>query len=143
MADHNRLISIKLNEQLDCLASLSALLTEELSAIASRRGEGLKEITQQKMAFLTTLSALDKELSSLLASNDEQTSEISEQITLIRSQLEQCQQQNEVNAHAAHQAQLSVKQLKDILIGAPSSMTYDQAGSVINSDSHLVRNLKA
>ncbi|MGB2706769.1 MAG: flagellar protein FlgN, partial [Pseudoalteromonas nigrifaciens] len=39
--------------------------------------------------------------------------------------------------------QLSVKQLKDILIGAPSSMTYDQAGSVINTDNNLVRNLKA
>ena len=51
--------------------------------------------------------------------------------------------QNEVNAHAAHQAQLSVKQLKGILIGAPSSMTYDQAGSVVNTDNSIVRNLKA
>ncbi|MBH0071635.1 flagellar export chaperone FlgN [Pseudoalteromonas sp. NZS127] len=143
MADHNSLITIKLNEQHNCLESLNILLNDELTSIASRRGEGLKEIAQQKMSFLTTLSNLDKELNKLIANNNEQTTEITDLIKLIRSKLEQCQKQNEVNAHAAHQAQLSVKQLKDILIGAPSSMTYDQAGSVINTDNNLVRNLKA
>lgn len=143
MADHNSLITIKLNEQHNCLESLNILLNDELTSIASRRGEGLKEIAQQKMSFLTTLSNLDKELNKLIANNDKQTTEITDLIKLIRSKLEQCQKQNEVNAHAAHQAQLSVKQLKDILIGAPSSMTYDQAGSVINTDNNLVRNLKA
>lgn len=143
MADHNSLITIKLNEQIECLTALNDLLAEELTAIASRRGEGLKDIAQQKMTFLTNLSALDKELGELLANNDQQTDENAELIKLIRGKLEQCQQQNDVNAHAAHQAQLSVKQLKDILIGAPSSMTYDQAGSVVNTDNNLVRNLKA
>ena len=47
MADHNSLITIKLNEQINCLTTLSELLTQELDAIASRRGEGLKEIAQQ------------------------------------------------------------------------------------------------
>jgi len=143
MADHNSLITIKLNEQHNCLESLNILLNDELTSIASRRGEGLKEIAQQKMSFLTTLSNLDKELNKLIANNDKQTTEITDLIKLIRNKLEQCQKQNEVNAHAAHQAQLSVKQLKSILIGAPSSMTYDQAGSVINTDNNLVRNLKA
>ena len=143
MADHNSLITIKLNEQINCLTTLSELLTQELNAIASRRGEGLKEIAQQKMSFLTTLSNLDKELNKLIANNDEQTTEITDLIKLIRSKLEQCQKQNEVNAHAAHQAQLSVKQLKEILIGAPTSMTYDQAGKSVNTESKLVRNLKA
>ena len=143
MADHNGLITIKLNEQVDCLDSLHDLLNEELNSIASRRGEGLKEIAQQKMSFLTKLSSLEKELNTLIASNDEQSSNVKDLITLIRKKLEQCQKQNDVNAHAAHQAQLSVKQLKEILIGAPSSMTYDQGGSVINTDNKLVHNLKA
>lgn len=143
MADHNSLITIKLNEQINCLTTLSELLTQELNAIASRRGEGLKEIAQQKMSFLTSISTLDKELSKLIASNDQQTGENADLIKLTREKLEQCQKQNEVNAHAAHQAQLSVKQLKGILIGAPSSMTYDQAGSVVNTDNSIVRNLKA
>jgi len=143
MADHNGLITIKLNEQVDCLASLHSLLNDELTAIASRRGEGLKEIAQQKMSFLTKLSSLDKELSKLIANNNEQAEDIPDLISSVRSKLEQCQKQNNVNAHAARQAQLSVKQLKEILIGAPTSMTYDQAGKSVNTESKLVRNLKA
>ena len=143
MADHNGLITIKLNEQVDCLASLHSLLNDEITAIASRRGEGLKEIAQQKMSFLTKLSSLDKELSKLIANNNEQAEDIPDLISSVRSKLEQCQKQNNVNAHAARQAQLSVKQLKEILIGAPTSMTYDQAGKSVNTESKLVRNLKA
>ena len=67
MADHNSLISVKLNEQVKCLDSLYALLNEELSIIASRRGEGLKELAQQKMSSLTKLTQLDKELNKLFA----------------------------------------------------------------------------
>ena len=143
MADHNSLISVKLNQQSSCLDSLHALLNEELSTIASRRGAGLKEIAQQKMSFLTRLSSLDKELSKLIASNDFQNPEVSELIAQVKTQLVECQKQNNVNAHAARQAQLSVKQLKEILIGAPTSMTYDQDGKSVNTESKLVRNLKA
>ena len=143
MADHNSLISVKLNQQASCLDALYALLNEELSTIASRRGAGLKEIAQQKMSFLTRLSTLDKDLSKLIASNDFQNPEVSELITQVKTQLEECQKQNNVNAHAARQAQISVKQLKDILIGAPTSMTYDQDGKSVNTESKLVRNLKA
>ncbi|MEI8668371.1 flagellar protein FlgN [Pseudoalteromonas sp. B131b] len=143
MADHNSLIIVKLNEQEKCLDSLDTLLNDELTAIASRRGEGLKEIAQQKMSFLIKLNSLDKELNKLIANNDEQSDEVPDLISVVRSKLEKCKKQNDVNAHAAHQAQLSVKQLKEILIGAPSSMTYDQAGSEVNTNSQLVRNLKA
>tara|TARA_E500000081_G_C6113852_1_gene344146 strand:+ start:840 stop:1271 length:432 start_codon:yes stop_codon:yes gene_type:complete len=143
MADHNSLISVKLNEQVKCLDSLYALLNEELSIIASRRGEGLKELAQQKMFFLTKLTQLDKELNKLFAANDENAPEVTERVAQVKAQLAQCQKQNKVNSHAARQAHLSVKQLKDILIGAPTSMTYDQGGSVVNTDSKLVRNLKA
>jgi len=138
MADHNSLISVKLNEQVKCLDSLYALLNEELSIIASRRGEGLKELAQQKMSFLTKLTQLDKELNKLFAAPD-----VTERVAQVKAQLAQCQKQNKVNSHAARQAHLSVKQLKDILIGAPTSMTYDQGGSVVNTDNKLVRNLKA
>jgi len=143
MADHNGLIIIKLNEQVACLDSLYSLLNNELKALASRRGDGLKEIAQQKMALLTKLRMLDKELSKLIPNNDKESQETPELVEQVRKKLKLCQKQNDVNAHVAHQAQLSVKQLKDILIGAPSSMTYDQAGSVINTDNKLVRNLKA
>lgn len=143
MADHNGLISVKLNEQVKCLGSLQALLSEELTVIASRRGEGLKELAQQKMSFLTKLTKLDKELNKLFVANDENSAEVNELVAQVKTELAQCQKQNKVNSHAARQAHLSVKQLKEILIGAPTSMTYDQGGSVVNTDNKLVRNLKA
>jgi len=143
MADHNGLICVKLNEQINCLESLDTLLNEELIVISSRRGDGLKELAQQKMPFLAKLTKLDKELNKLFIANDENSAEVNELVSTVKSQLAQCQKLNKVNSHAARQAHLSVKQLKEILIGAPTSMTYDQGGSVVNTDSKLVRNLKA
>jgi flagella synthesis protein FlgN len=143
MADHNSVIALKLTNQLECLSSLHALLNDELTAIASRRGEGLKELSQQKIPFLTKLNTLDKELKSLITKNDTPSTDVTDLITQVRGQLEICKKQNNVNAHAAHHAQLSVKQLKEILIGAPASMTYSQTGSVVNTENNLVRNLKA
>jgi len=143
MADHNSLICVKLNEQINCLESLNTLLNEELIVISSRRGDGLKELAQQKMPFLAKLTKLDKELNKLFTANDENSAEVNELVSTVKSQLAQCQKLNKVNSHAARQAHLSVKQLKEILIGAPTSMTYDQGGSVVNTDSKLVRNLKA
>ena len=84
MADHNSLISVKLNEQVKCLDSLYALLNEELSIIASRRGEGLKELAQQKMSFLTKLTQLDKELNKLFAANDENAPEVTERVAKLK-----------------------------------------------------------
>ena len=79
----------------------------------------------------------------LVSKNDAQDEDVSSLITQVNELLTNCKKKNDVNAHAAHQAQLSVKQLKDILIGAPSSMTYDQGGSVIQGENKIVHNLKA
>ncbi len=129
--------------QLNCLTSLASILDDELTAIASRRGEGLKDLAQQKLSFLSKIQTLDKELKTLMTTNDEQSAELPELIHNVRKQLEFCKKKNDVNAHAAHQANLTVRQLKDILIGAPTSMTYDQGGSAVHGNNELVRNLKA
>lgn len=143
MADHNHLIASKLTQQVSCLESIAALLDDELTAIASKRGEGLKEIAQQKISLLQKIQTLDKEVQVLVSKNDTQDEDVSSLITQVNELLTNCKKKNDVNAHAAHQAQLSVKQLKDILIGAPSSMTYDQGGSVIQGENKIVHNLKA
>ncbi|MCF7517026.1 flagellar protein FlgN [Pseudoalteromonas sp. L21] len=143
MADHNHLIASKLTQQVSYLESIAALLDDELTAIASKRGEGLKEIAQQKISLLQKIQTLDKEVQVLVSKNDAQDEDVSSLITQVNELLTNCKKKNDVNAHAAHQAQLSVKQLKDILIGAPSSMTYDQGGSVIQGENKIVHNLKA
>ncbi|NMM40123.1 flagellar protein FlgN [Pseudoalteromonas arctica] len=143
MADHTSLISSKLVMQLNCLTSLADILEEELTAIASRRGEGLKDIAKQKLAFLSQIQTLDKELKALFADNDIESEAVTSLTSDVHKLLELCKKKNDVNAHAAHHAQLTVKQLKDILIGVPTSTTYDQGGSVIHGNSKIVHNLKA
>jgi len=143
MADHNHLIASKLTQQVTCLESIAVLLDDELTAIAAKRGEGLKSIAQQKVSLLQQIQSIDKEVQMLVSKNDSPDDEVNELISKVNSLLAACKKKNDVNAHAAHQAQLSVKQLKDILIGAPSSMTYDQGGSVIQGDKKIVHNLKA
>ncbi|WP_404338827.1 flagellar export chaperone FlgN [Pseudoalteromonas mariniglutinosa] len=143
MADHNHLIASKLTKQLTCLESMAVLLDEELTAIASRRGAGLKDIAQQKASLLNQIQTTDKELKPIIEQNDSSNEDVVTLIDNVNKQLSICKKKNDINAHAAHQAQLSVKQLKDILIGAPASMTYDQGGSVIQGDNKIVHNLKA
>ena len=129
--------------QLNCLTSLAEIMDDELKAIASRRGEGLKNLAKQKITFLSQIQTLDKELKALNENNAEPTKEVTDLISDVRKLLESCKKKNDINAHAAHHAQLSVKQLKDILIGVPTSTTYDQGGSVVHGNSKLVHNLKA
>ncbi|MGJ8484020.1 flagellar export chaperone FlgN [Pseudoalteromonas sp. SYSU M81236] len=143
MANLNHLIASKLTQQVSCLESIAALLDDELNAIASKRGEGLKSIAQQKISLLQQIQTIDKEVQKLSVNNDSKDDDVTALIKQVNSLLAECKKKNDVNAHAAHQAQLSVKQLKDILIGSPSSMTYDQGGSVVQGDKTIVHNLKA
>ncbi|CCQ09779.1 putative flagellar biosynthesis chaperone [Pseudoalteromonas luteoviolacea B = ATCC 29581] len=142
MADPKALCLHKLEQQSIQLDELIELLDCELDALASRNGENLKDLARKKLTLINGLQRIDKEIAAFgdAILNEE---EISVSVLSIRKKLSLCQQKNEVNAQAARQAHLSVQQLKEILIGAPTSVTYDQGGSVKTSESNLVRNLKA
>ncbi|WP_462157605.1 flagellar export chaperone FlgN [Pseudoalteromonas sp. GB56] len=136
-------LTLALTQQINCLEDLLALLKDELTAIAGRSGAGLKELTPQKAEALNHIQKQDQHIAQLLASKPEPDDQEQQLIKNAQELLVQCKEQNQINAHAAHQAQLSVKQLKDILIGAPSSITYAADGGIKRSDNTLVRNLKA
>jgi len=136
-------LALALNQQISCLTDLLTLLKDELAAIAGRSGTELKELTPKKADALNQLQKQDQHIAQLLANKPEQEPHEQQLIDKAQDLLNQCKEQNQVNAHAAHQAQLSVKQLKDILIGAPSSVTYAADGGIKRSDNKLVRNLKA
>ncbi|MFY8272940.1 flagellar export chaperone FlgN [Pseudoalteromonas sp. SSDWG2] len=136
-------LTVALNQQITSLTDLLALLKDELNAIAGRSGAQLKEITPKKAQALGVIQKQDQHIAQLLTSQPEQDESEQALIAQGRALLMQCKEQNQVNAQAAHQAQLSVKQLKDILIGAPSSVTYAADGAIQRSDNKLVRNLKA
>jgi flagella synthesis protein FlgN len=142
MADPKVLCLHKLDVQAKQLEQLHELLDQELSSLASRNGDGLKELARAKLTLINAIQRLDKEIAGF-GSELLQDGEVAKSIAQIRKQLEQCQQKNEVNAQAARQAHLSVQNIKEILIGSPSSITYDQGGAMKTSESNLVRNLKA
>lgn len=142
MADQVTLCIHKLETQLSNLATLTLLLDGELDILASKKGEGLKDAAREKLTLLNAIQKLDKELSTFPADTF-QEDEVMALTKKIKSLLQECKTKNDVNAKAAHQAQLSVRQLKEILIGGPSSLTYGQDGSVVSGNSELVKNIKA
>ncbi|WP_010362191.1 flagellar export chaperone FlgN [Pseudoalteromonas citrea] len=142
MADQTTLCIHKLENQLSNLATLTQLLDGELDILASKKGEGLKEAAREKLTLLTAIQKLDKELATF-PSEIYQQDAVKDLTASIKTLLLECKTKNDVNAKAAHQAQLSVRQLKEILIGSPSSITYGQDGSVVADNSELVKDIKA
>lgn len=142
MDDQINLCHHKLENQIQHLNALTQLLDAELECLASKKGDGLKDIAREKLTLLNTIQKLDKEISGF-------NQEIFESVPIkpltksVNALLLQCKKQNDVNAQAAHQAHMAVKELKDIIIGAPTSITYGQDGGVVSANSELVKNLKA
>ncbi|MEJ6473034.1 flagellar protein FlgN [Pseudoalteromonas piscicida] len=142
MDDLVRLCHHKLSEQISTLEAMTQLLARELDELASRRGDNLKEIAREKLTLISKLQKLDKELSKTESQIFERE-EIIPLVSKVRTLLSECQTKNEINAKTAHQANVSTRELKSILIGAPTSVTYGQDGNVKSSDGELVKNLKA
>lgn len=142
MADHVKLCMHKLEVQISNLTTLTQLLDSELDILASKTGDGLKDAAREKLTLLTAIQKLDKELSTF-PSEIYLEDPITELTGKIQTLLIECKNKNDVNAKAAHHAQLSVRQLKEILIGTPGSITYGQDGSVISGNSELVKDIKA
>lgn len=142
MDDQINLCHHKLENQIQHLNALTQLLDAELECLASKKGDGLKDIAREKLTLLNSIQKLDKEISGF---NRDifQAEQITPLTNAVNSLLLKCKKQNDVNAQAAHQAQLAVRELKDIIIGAPTSITYGQDGGVVSANSELVKNLKA
>lgn len=142
MDDQINLCHHKLENQIQHLNALTQLLDAELECLASKKGDGLKDIAREKLTLLNTIQKLDKEISGFNQEIFE--SDLIKPLTKsVNALLLQCKKQNDVNAQAAHQAHMAVKELKDIIIGAPTSITYGQDGGVVSANSELVKNLKA
>ncbi|KID58240.1 flagellar biogenesis protein [Pseudoalteromonas luteoviolacea] len=132
----------QLTAQITSLEALTLLLDEELDALSARNGEGLKDIARQKITFLNSIQKTDKDLSNFPKElfQDPDVVPLTEQIEHL---LIKCKNKNEVNAKAAHLAHMTVRELKEILIGRPMSTTYTEEGNVVENVGEIVKNLKA
>lgn len=100
MADPRVLCLHKLDVQAKQLEELFDLLEQELSSLASRNGDGLKDLARTKLTLLNAIQRVDKEIAAF-AVDVLQDEEVTNVIAQVRKRLELCQQKNEVNAQAA------------------------------------------
>jgi len=122
-------IQQSLNVQKQNLETLWATLQNELEAINNRNGSALESTAKEKVTILNKIAALDKVLAtSQIAEIKETVPSIKQDIANINELLNKCKQQNDVNAHAAHQTHIAVKKVTDILLGSIKSLTYDNKG---------------
>lgn len=131
MIEQNVIQSIQqsLVEQKQNLDALWLTLQNELEAINTRNGNALENSAKEKVVILNKISKLDKKLiNSSLEQLKDSIPSIKEDITAINEQLSNCKKQNDLNAHAAHQTQIAVKKVTDILLGSIKSLTYDNKG---------------
>ena len=131
MIEQNAVQNIQqsLIEQKQNLDALWLILQNELEAINARNGNALESTAKEKVILLNKISTLDKKLiNSSLEQIKEVVPSIKEDINAINEQLNNCKQQNDTNAHAAHQTHIAVKKVTDILLGSIKSLTYDNKG---------------
>ncbi|WP_170940507.1 flagellar export chaperone FlgN [Pseudoalteromonas sp. NBT06-2] len=131
MIEQNAIQNIQqsLIEQKQNLDALWVTLQNELEAINTRNSNALENSAKEKVTILNKISILDQKLiNSPLAQIKNSIPSIKEDISAINELLSNCKQQNDLNAHAAHQTQIAVKKVTDILLGSIKSLTYDNKG---------------
>ena len=141
-ADHSVVTAILLQQKENMLA-LENELNAEIAAISTRDADKLTESANAKLILLEKIQKKDKQLQSCsLAQMTIESEDIAALVEEIKTLLSHCQQQNEINAHAAHQTSIAVNKVKDILLGANKVLTYGKKGAA-EGGSLLGKGIKA
>jgi flagella synthesis protein FlgN len=137
-------LTLQLKQQQQHLELLENLLLQEKSIIEQNRAEDLLAVTEQKQQLLSTIEALDNQLS-----QNEQLPQlktepaIAELLQTIQTILQRCKDLNAVNGQLIQHSQLAVERLKNSLLEnrQKNSMTYDAKGKTHGGPSSM--NIKA
>lgn len=128
------------SQQLMQLTQLEALLTTEKNILQAHDPDALIKITAEKNDLLLAIQELDNSIAQSFEFKQAKlagtfTNELSE----IKTILERCKKQNQVNGLVIHQSQLSVERMKTSLLSNhnKSSMTYDSKGKTSGGLSSL------
>ena len=128
------------SQQLVQLTQLEALLTTEKNILQAHDPDALIKITAEKNDLLLAIQELDNSIAQSFEFKQAKlagtfTNELSE----IKTILERCKKQNQVNGLVIHQSQLSVERMKTSLLSNhnKSSMTYDSKGKTSGGLSSL------
>lgn len=122
-----------LQQLADSLDTLAALQQQELKAIVERQHSQVAELAQQKAQQLEQVSTLDAALrehpDANLLKDDES---LSAQVTEIKRQLADVQQQSAVNERVVQSTLNSIEQLKQAILAnaKKDSLTYNAKGKI-------------
>ncbi|HAD48290.1 MAG TPA: flagellar biosynthesis protein FlgN [Idiomarina sp.] len=122
-----------LQQLADSLDALAALQQQELKAIVERQHSSVADIAQQKAQQLEQVSSLDATLrehpdANLLKDDDD----LAAQVTEIKRQLADVQQQSAVNERVVQSTLNSIEQLKQAILSnaKKDSLTYNAKGKI-------------
>lgn len=122
-----------LQQLADSLDALAALQQQELKAIVERQHSSVADIAQQKAQQLEQVSSLDATLREHPDENllkDDET--LAAQVTEIKRQLADVQQQSAVNERVVQSTLNSIEQLKQAILSnaKKDSLTYNAKGKI-------------
>ncbi|MBT41647.1 MAG: flagellar biosynthesis protein FlgN [Idiomarina sp.] len=122
-----------LQQLADSLDALAALQQQELKAIVERQHSSVADIAQQKAQQLEQVSSLDATLREHPDANllkDDET--LAAQVTEIKRQLADVQQQSAVNERVVQSTLNSIEQLKQAILSnaKKDSLTYNAKGKI-------------
>lgn len=123
----------QLAQQLANLASLKAMLEQELHLIGSRDAEALMTLLKDKELLLSTIQNLDEAINPQLQALQQEAplpADIESQVDEAKTLLSECQYCTKVNQLAVEQGQLRLAHLRNLMmeVRAKESLTYDKAG---------------
>ncbi|MGM0526759.1 MAG: flagellar export chaperone FlgN [Pseudomonadota bacterium] len=122
-----------LQQLADSLDALAVSQQQELQAIVERHHSRVAELAQQKAQHLTAVSELDTKLREHPDNNLLQDDpELAEQVSLVKQQLIEVQQQSAVNERVVQSTLNSIEQLKQAILSSAKkdSLTYNAKGKI-------------
>jgi flagella synthesis protein FlgN len=128
------------SQQLSQLTQLEALLLTEKDVLQQQNPDALIKITSEKNSLLLAIQEIDNTIGQSFEFKQEKLAgKFSNELAEIKTLLEHCKKQNNINGLIIHQSQLSVERMKTSLLENhnKSSMTYDSKGKASGGLSSL------
>lgn len=131
MTESEQNVLTLLTQQQAQLDALLLLLETELVVLASRDIVALDDITTQKIALLSQVQTIDKQISEQTALQEcLQAPWFVEQVNTLDERLAECKAQTQVNQQVLEQSQLTLDRLKNEILATrgKSGLTYTNKG---------------
>ncbi|NDW20620.1 flagellar export chaperone FlgN [Alteromonas hispanica] len=119
-----------LQNQVDKLTALSALLERELQLISSREAESLMALLDEKAQLLEDIQKIDAAAEALIDQGQTYSEEDEVLTEKAKALLDDCKYRTQVNQKAVEQGQLRLTHLRNLMmeLRAKESLTYDKKG---------------